>query len=144
MRKLFLIYLVTITLQVFGQTSGKNSGKLIGKWLLKDHVVSEKSFDDSLRIELELKETGVFTTRYTHLYKNPNYANKASVTSGKWKLDSTQKQIHLYNIWQESPSPHQIPNKDLEIIELTKKIVVVNEELTPNTKGKSTYVRQKN
>jgi hypothetical protein len=143
MNKFILFFFLAATVKTFGQTPETVTEQLVGTWTLKERAVTEKDTCDkySLRITLEFKQNNYYTIKCTYLYKNPMIASTPRVRTGKWKVDSTQKQIHLYKTWEESPSPHEITNEDIQIIKLTRKKLIVYEDLIP-CPGKSVFVRK--
>ena len=142
MTKLLFIYLLTITLQIVGQTADPKSSKLEGKWLLKDFFLTspDGSALDSSKTILEFKENDIYTVKYICYYKDHTQASRPTVTSGKWKINWDKKIIHFYASNQESPSPHQMPDRDAKIIKLNKKQFVIYESLI-YPKRKSVYTR---
>jgi hypothetical protein len=145
MTKLLFIFFLTITLQGVGQTTDVKSSKLVDTWLLKEFNLTSSDGDvlDSLKTTLEFKENGIYTIKYNYYYKDHTKANKPIVTSGKWKINWDTKILHLYASNQESPYPHQIPDRDAKIIKLNKKQFVISESLN-KPKRKSVYTRQTN
>lgn len=143
MTKLISLFYFALVAQIFGQTPKTISSQLVGKWVLKEQTLAEKGTCDeySLRVTLEFKQNNFYTIKCTYLYKNPMIASTPRVRTGKWKVDSIQNKIHLYKTLEESPSPHEITNEDLEIIKLTKKKLIVREDLTP-CPGKSIFARK--
>ena len=145
MKKLLFMFFLTIALQIVGQTTDVKSSKLEGKWLLKNFNLTSPDGDalDSLKTTIEFKQNGIYTVKYNYYYKDHSKANRPIVTSGKWKINWDKKILHLYASNQESPYPHQIPDKDAKIIKLNKKQFVVYESLI-YPKRKSVYTRQIN
>ena len=143
MNKLLFTYFLTIVFQVVGQTSDLKSSKLEGKWLLKNFsLTSPDGYAlDSSKTILEFKENGIYTVKYIYYYKDHTQANKPTVTSGKWKINWDKKILHFYASNQESPYPHQMPDRDAKIIKLNKKKFIIYESLI-YPKSKSYYTRQ--
>lgn len=145
MSKLFFIFFLTITLQIVGQTSDVKSSKLVDTWILKEFNLISSDGDalDSLKTTFEFKENGVYTVKYNYYYKDHTKPSRPIVTSGKWKINWDTKILHLYSSNQESPYPHQMPDKDAKIIKLNKKQFVIYESLN-KPKRKRVYTRQIN
>ena len=145
MTKLLFIFFLTITFQIIGQTFDVKSSKLEGKWLLKEFNLTSSDGDalDSLKTTFEFKQNGFYTVRYTYNYKDkdPRKVHRPIVISGKWKIIWAKKLLHLYASYEESPFPHQIPDKDAKISKLNKKQFVIYENLI-YIKLKSKYTRQ--
>ena len=140
MTKFFIVFLLITALHV----SGQPSKQLIGKWKLKNHFTESKDVYnlDSIDRFITFLEKGLYLSEFHYRTHDPKKSWRSIVITGKWKMDSTQKIIHIYNCYEEEPNYLPIHDKDLQIIKITKKKITIYEDLTPYPNGKSIYSRQ--
>jgi hypothetical protein len=128
----------------FGQTTDTISTKLIGKWLLVKHTVSEAGIAVD-RLTSDQVYTYDFFKNMTY---NAAYKDKGGMAliKGSWKLINAEKEIHFYDNKAVEPNSSIIlPDYyDKPIINLSATELVIPEYLYDEEPiGTSYYIKQK-
>ncbi len=135
--------LLSFSLVVSAHGTDTALSKLVGKWLLVKHLITDggKTTNEITANEnysYNFSANGTYTVTYI------NKKNESSTTyTGRWKLINAGKTLSLYNNSLPSDAKQLVADRKLPVVKLTATSFVTKELLfAMDMKGTSYYTKQ--
>ena len=137
------VMLLSFSLVSNGNTTDTTQSKLVGKWLLVKHLITEGGKTTN-EITANENYTYNFAVNGTYSITYINKKNQSNTTyKGKWKLINAGKTLFLYSVTLPSDLKQLVGDEHLPVIKLTATEFVTKELLfAMDMKGTSYYKKQ--
>ena len=140
---LLVSMLLSYSLLSFAHQTDTTQSKLVGKWLLVKHLITEGGRTTN-EVTANENYTYNFAANGTYSITYTNKKNESSTTyKGKWKLTNAGKTLFLYNNTLPTDPKQLVADKNLPITKLSATDFVTKELLfAMDMKGTSYYKKQ--